>query len=184
MRPGRAARPIPELLFGRFEPRALLGEGSSGRVWRVRDRTLGAELALKELIGLGAPALLRFKAEFRSLADVHHPNLVRLHELFEQDGRWAFSMELVEGTDFGAWVRPGGAADHSRLCAALLSLTAGLSALHGLGYTHRDVKPSNVRVSTEGRVVLLDFGLITPEGESSSGPASGTLEYMAPEQMR
>jgi hypothetical protein len=184
MRPGRAARPTPELLFGRFEPRTLLGEGTSGRVWRVHDRTLGAELALKELIGLGAPALLRFKAEFRSLADVHHPNLVRLYELFEQESRWAFSMELVEGTDFGAWVRPGGAADHTRLCASLLQLTAGLSALHGLGYIHRDVKPSNVRVSPEGRVVLLDFGLITLEGESASGPASGTLEYMAPEQMR
>src|SRR5690242_18706655 len=119
MRPSRVARPNPELLFGRFEPRALLGEGSSGRVWRALDRTLGAELALKELIGLGPAALLRFKAEFRSLADVHHPNLVRLYELFEQDSRWAFSMELVEGTDFGAWVRPGGAVDHTRLSAAL-----------------------------------------------------------------
>jgi hypothetical protein len=184
MRPSLAARPHPELLFGRFEVRALLGEGASGRVWRVHDRVLGAELALKELVGLGAPALLCFKAEFRCIADVHHPNLVRLYELFEQDSRWAFSMELVEGTDFGDWVRQGGDDDHTRLRSGLAQLTAGLSALHALGYTHRDVKPSNVRVSTEGRVVLLDFGLVTPEGEPSAGPASGTLEYMAPEQLR
>ncbi len=174
---------------GRFEVRALLGIGSFGRVSHCFDREAQREVALKELNRFGADALLRFKKEFRTLTDVHHPNLVRLFELLESDDRrWAFTMELVPGTDFLSWVRGG---DHAcgyhedRLREALGQLTKGLVSLHGLGMLHRDVKPENIRVTPEGRVVLLDFGLVThlEAGKQTTEAAGvGTAAYMAPEQ--
>src|SRR5262249_48715368 len=113
------------------------------------------------------------------LHDLAHPNLVSLGELFEERGRWFFSMELVDGVDFLRHVRPGGTLDLARLRDALSQLAAGLSFLHATGKVHRDVKPSNV-LCTRNRVVLLDFGLA---GDANGDMlCAGTLPYMAPEQ--
>jgi hypothetical protein len=176
-----------EVILRRFEVHEELGAGAFGRVLRCLDRETGSEVALKQLHRFGADALLRFKKEFRTLADVQHPNLVRLGELFEAEGGWAFSLEYVPGTDFLSWVRPGTGHeyDERRLRRALAGLVQGLVALHGLGLLHRDVKPHNVRVTPEGRVVLLDFGLVThlTRGKQTSDVSSvGTAAYMAPEQ--
>jgi tetratricopeptide (TPR) repeat protein len=178
---------VGAVLFERFEVRATLGAGGFGRVFRCYDRVSQGELAVKELHRFGADALLSFKNEFRALADVHHPNLARLYELFERDGQWAFSLEYVPGTDLLSWVRPEGVLDEARLRAALVGLCHGLSALHSIGLAHRDVKPANVRVTPEGRVVLLDFGVVAPLSRGADGSGSGglgTAAYMAPEQAR
>src|SRR5262249_20051930 len=153
--------------------------------------------------------------EFRALADLNHPNLVRLGELFEDAGNWFFTMELIEGTDLLGWVRPGSPAlpvaslapsedtlrterftatvtpammrdllfDEQRLRDSFRQLAVGLAALHEAGKVHRDVKPSNVLVTSEGRVVLLDFGLATeiaPADRNSEVTVVGTAAYMAP----
>jgi serine/threonine protein kinase len=137
---------------------------------------------------LDAGSVYRLKNEFRALADVTHPNLVRLHELFAQDASWFFTMELVDGERFDHWVRPDDALDEARLRAALTQLVAGVSAIHSAGKLHRDLKPSNVLVTPEGRVVVLDFGLaVDPElggvGQTvAEDSVSGTPAYMAPEQ--
>jgi len=89
----------------RFEIIGKLGEGGMGVVYEAVDRELGAHVALKALPKLSANAILRFKNEFRALADIQHPNLVGLGELIEREGRWFFTMDLVEGTDFLRWVR-------------------------------------------------------------------------------
>jgi hypothetical protein len=141
-------------------------------------------------------ALYRFKREFRALAGVTHPNLVALHELVATGGGWYFTMELVDGVDFLTHVRggpdarpepPGAPGRLSRLRAALRQLAEGLGALHAAGRLHRDVKPSNVLVTREGRVMLLDFGLaaeLSRDGDhlSTARHVVGTLTYMAPEQ--
>src|SRR5690606_13653795 len=90
----------------RFELLGELGRGGMGVVYRVRDRERGERLALKGLRRVGPRAILRLKHEFRAVADLQHPNLIRLHELFEHDGAWFFTMELVDGVDFLRWVRP------------------------------------------------------------------------------
>src|SRR5439155_1683966 len=105
--------------------------------------------------------------------------------LVHENDQWFFTMELIQGRDFLTHVRPtAGAFDEERLRAALAQVADGLSALHQTHQVHRDVKPSNILVEADGRVVLLDFGLVA--GMSGPGDAvasrSGTPSYMAPEQ--
>jgi eukaryotic-like serine/threonine-protein kinase len=184
----------------RFELRGTLGTGGAGVVYRAFDRERGHDVALKVLRSPSARDLYRFKREFRALADIIHPNLVALHELFAHADEWYFTMELVEGESFIDWVRPsrttlapGGARPRSdiqeapldvdRLRAALVQLVDALVALHACGKLHRDLKPSNVLVTAAGRVVLLDFGLVIEHAEyNPERLAVGTPMYMSPEQ--
>jgi eukaryotic-like serine/threonine-protein kinase len=187
----------PVLGGGRFEVRGTLGSGGAGVVYRVLDRQLGREVALKLLRQASGRDLYRFKREFRALADIVHPNLVALHELHASGGEWYLTMELVEGVSFIDWVRPGraagpgrprgdiqtGALDERRLRDALIQLADALVALHRAGKLHRDLKPSNVLVTRRGRLVLLDFGLVTGVAEGDPERlAVGTPAYMSPEQ--
>ena len=160
-------------------------------VHAARDQESGQRVALKVLRYTEAGMLLRFKREFRALADVIHPNLVRLGELASQDDAWYFTMELVEGQDLLNHVRGVGSGafhstfDESRLRQTFSQLAQGIAALHEVGLLHRDLKPSNVLVERGGRVVILDFGLVAalgPEDMMQSTQIVGTPAYMSPEQ--
>ena len=209
----------------RFRVLRRIGAGGMGVVYEARDDETGRTIAVKTLSNLDGQALLRFKQEFRSLADLNHPNLVSLGELVEADGAWFFTMELVPGVDFMRHVcsaegaagdtlrdeqatvengpaspsvergpepepRPATAGephvfDEQRLRPALIQVARGLCALHAAGKVHRDIKPENIRVTPEGRVVILDFGLVSDldgEGLSHDSNIVGTASYMAPEQ--
>ncbi len=189
----------------RFEIRGRLGGGAFGEVFRAYDRQLKTIVALKVLHRVEPAALYHFKKEFRALVGVHHRNLVELYELLSAGDRWFFTMELVEGRDLLGYagldatrstlamgIAPSAepAPDEGplrRLRGALKQLASGLSALHQAGRLHRDIKPSNVKVTPEGRLVLLDFGMVkvlaTPEAdETSAGELIGTPAYMSPEQ--
>ncbi|OLC08851.1 MAG: hypothetical protein AUH42_00435, partial [Gemmatimonadetes bacterium 13_1_40CM_70_11] len=173
---------------GRFQILRRLGSGGMGVVYEALDRVRGEAIALKTLRWPDASAIYRFKKEFRTLADIAHANLVALYELFGEGGQWYFTMELVRGVDFCEHVRPHGL-DVARLRPAVAQIAEGLVAIHRAGKLHRDLKPSNVRVTPEGRVVILDFG-ISADAVRSSGPHRtvedgvwGTVEYMAPEQV-
>jgi eukaryotic-like serine/threonine-protein kinase len=173
----------------RFEIIRRLGTGGMGAVYEAFDRERQLPVALK-LLNLRHPeALMRFKNEFRALQAVHHPNLVSLGELFARGEQWFFTMELVRGTDLVSHIRNDAEGklrfDTPRLRAAFHQLALGLAALHRHGHIHRDVKPSNVLVGRDNRVVLLDFGLVREPGKSldtSPDVVVGTPEYMSPEQ--
>jgi serine/threonine protein kinase len=220
----------------RFVIESVLGEGGMGVVYRARDVRRSSVVALKTMTRLDPAALLRFKREFRALADIAHPSVVQLYELFAEGDQWFFTMELLDGSDFVSHVRgttrisgsqltmtdsgailrplassaptieaviqeaaadelpllavPGTGAqvgDETRLRAALLGLLDGMLAIHGAGRLHRDIKPSNVMVTPEGRVVLLDFGVVGEVGKGSERIEDlvlGTPAYMVPEQAR
>lgn len=194
----------------RFTVRQRLGSGGMGVVYTAYDRERQEDVALKILHTSDASALYRFKKEFRTLADVAHPNLVNLYELIVEGDQWFFTMEIVDGQSFFDFVRPpapdsaaggqtdgeqvasdpaevGGKLDAERLRAALAQLIAGVQALHDAGKLHRDLKPSNVMITGEGRLVILDFGLATelaPDRQTIDSGLAGTVAYMAPEQAR
>jgi serine/threonine protein kinase len=231
----------------RFVVEGQLGEGGMGVVHRARDVERAEVVALKTMTRLDPGALLRFKREFRALADISHPNVVQLYELFSDGDFWFFTMELLDGCDFLTWasssrsvpppcfsesrmttmpsagaqphrqetlVAPPGhddpamdlppvserqpapavrkrfaVRDEARLRGALRQLAAGVSAIHAAGKLHRDIKPSNVMVTREGRVVLLDFGVVgeyhpVHGADPGENPIVGTPAYMAPEQAK
>jgi hypothetical protein len=184
----------------RFHSRQMIGQGAMGVVYRAYDEDLKDQVALKTLLHLGPEQIYRLKEEFRSLAGIHHRNLVELYDLVVDDDECFFTMELVDGADFVAHVRgqEGAYADPpgeralagpglDRLRDAALQLTLGIFALHEKDKLHCDVKPSNILVNREGRVVLLDFGLVVALGrggehEMATAGLAGTPAYMAPEQ--
>ena len=194
MAPSRAAsglrfHPGKRLLDGRLRIRRRIGEGGMGVVYEAEDLQRGAAtVALKTLSRVDPAGVYRLKGEFRSLAELRHPGVCHLYELFCEGEQWFFTMELVQGVRFDRWLRPHGELREARARAAFARLCEGIAAIHGAGKLHRDLKPSNVLVSDTGRVVVLDFGLaMAPESDGinqtvSDHRISGTPAYMAPEQ--
>ena len=145
---------------GRFDVLEHLGSGAFGDVYRALDKATDSVVALKLLRDPRSSALYYFKREFRGLADIRHPNIAALHELIQHRQHWMFTMEFVPGTSLGRHIDDGSMSEReSRLRACFLQLAAGLHFLHDRDLVHRDMKPSNVLVTREGRVVILDFGL-------------------------
>ena len=172
----------------RFTVRRRLGAGGMGVVYEVDDTARAEIVALKTLRHFTPADVYRLKGEFRNLADVVHRNLACLYELFADDDRCFFTMELVEGRNFVDDVRSSGDTEGAgaRLLSTLRQLVEGVSALHRMGKLHRDIKPSNVLVTQDGRVVILDFGLVTDLAPSTAAHgavwvAGGTPAYMPPE---
>jgi len=184
-----------------------LGRGGMGVVYRALDERSGSEVAIKTLLRMNPKGLHMFKQEFRALADIAHPNIAALHELVSDGSTWCFTMELLEGVDFLEYVMHGfekpkedsfpdpaeetgvnphfelTEAQHRRLADAMTQIVTGMHILHQNGKLHRDMKPSNVMGTTEGRLVLLDFGLVGDMREKvTAGTILGTPSYMPPEQ--
>jgi hypothetical protein len=182
--------------IGDFVIERQIGSGGMGQVYAARrTKTASGDraelIALKYLERTGAATLYRFKQEFRALAGVTHENLVALGELVAlPDLGTFFTMELIDGVPFDQYVRgrtpEGELPNLARLRRALRQLVAGVRHLHQHGCIHRDLKPSNVLVTAEGRVVILDFGLVQDHsGEVADAPDDrimGTPAYMSPEQ--
>ena len=185
--------PTPPTRIGRFRVSETIGSGGMGTVYAAWDETLDRPVALKFLNRRAGEDLVR---EAQALARLSHPHVVTVFDVGVHEGRVWLAMELVQGRTLRAWQREG--ASRSELLAAWLAAGQGLAAVHDAGLIHRDVKPDNVLRGDEGRVRLIDFGLVlaraseptepTQRGvdESSESTASrgfvGTREYAAPEQ--
>jgi hypothetical protein len=200
-------QPRQPVTIDRYEIVRLLGSGAMGLVYEVFDPKRGEQVALKTLRGHSPRALSLFKREFRALSRITHPNLVALYELGRDEHQFFFTMELVRGSallkylwgsepaDTPSSDRSVQAASHlstpsptsPRLRAVFAQLAEGVHALHQAHKLHRDIKPTNVMVTPQGRVVLMDFGFVGEESvgtlESTAGSmVVGTPAYMAPEQ--
>ncbi|MBK9036861.1 MAG: protein kinase [Myxococcales bacterium] len=169
----------------RYELIEAIGRGGMGDVYRALDRELDEEIALKVVHDalVAVPGVLeRFRAEVKLARRVTHKNVARTYELGRADGLTYFTMELVTGESLTERLRPGPLAPPLAIAIAV-ELCDALAAAHAVGVIHRDLKPDNVMLARDGRVVLTDFGVaaLSVGGDASS---SGTPRYMAPEQVR
>ncbi len=186
----------PETL-GDFVLGPELGRGGMGVVFEARHRDSETTVALKRLLHVSQAAIRALRDEFRSLAELSHPNLIRLIELDTHESPPYFTMELVHGMGFLDYVRGSFDSqdsdnvlryDEGRLEHAIRQIAEGIMALHQANKLHRDIKPSNVLVTLDHRVVLVDFGLavdVNPQDDvyrNSMQERAGTPFYMSPEQ--
>ncbi|NMO49945.1 protein kinase [Actinoplanes sp. TBRC 11911] len=177
-------------LAGRYRFVGQLGKGAMGRVWEAHDELLGRAVAIKEIApnGLSTTELgdLRRRAirEARAIAKVSHRNVVRIFDVVEQGGAPWIVMELVRSRSLLDAVTDDGPVEPRRAARIGLEVLAALRSAHDAGILHRDVKPANVLLAEDGRVVLTDFGLAAVAGDSgmtSTGVVIGSPSYLAPE---
>jgi serine/threonine protein kinase len=178
-------------LSGRYRLLSAIGEGGMGRVWHARDELLGRDVAVKEITpeALSRTELgdLRERAirEARAIARISHPSVVRIFDVVDDDETPWIVMELIRSRSLQEVIEQDGARTPEESARIGLAVLAGLRAVHRVGILHRDVKPANVLLAADGRVVLTDFGLATLAGDSSmtrTGVVIGSPSYLAPER--
>ncbi|MDQ1032098.1 putative Ser/Thr protein kinase [Streptomyces umbrinus] len=180
------------LVAGRYRLLSVLGEGGMGTVWRARDEVLHREVAVKEVrapVGLGVAQVermyTRLEREAWAAARISARGVVTVHDVVTDDGRPWIVMEFVRGRSLADAISSQGALAPREAARIGAEVLAALRAAHGAGVLHRDVKPANVLLADDGRVVLTDFGIATVEGDSAltmTGELVGSPEYLAPER--
>ncbi|MFD9317560.1 serine/threonine-protein kinase [Streptomyces sp. NPDC060053] len=180
------------LIAGRYRLLTPLGEGGMGTVWRARDEVLHREVAVKEVRaphGLAASDVERMYARLEreawAAARVANRNVVTVYDVATQDGRPWIVMEIVRGISLAELLDAEGPLEPARAAHIGAEVLSALRAAHEAGVLHRDVKPANVLMSNDGRVVLTDFGIATVEGTSAltmTGEVIGSPEFLAPER--
>src|SRR3954463_2022725 len=192
----------PGSRFGPYEVTAPLGEGGMGVVFRGRDSRLQRDVALKllpENFASDPDRLARFQREAQVLASLNHPNIAQVYGLENVDGSACIVMELVEGETIADKLKRGPFSFHEAIEIAR-QIADALAAAHERGVVHRDLKPANIKLTPNGTVKVLDFGLAkavssqtektdlsmmpTKVSGSMTGSIVGTVGYMSPEQAR
>ncbi|WP_367125355.1 protein kinase domain-containing protein [Streptomyces phytohabitans] len=181
----------PRLVADRYLLRDQLGSGGMGTVWRAEDEVLGRTVAVKEVrlrAGGEGPRVQaeRAQREARAVARLSHPGVVHVHDLVTEDERLWLVMELIDGPSLAEHLAVQGPMTPPAVAAAGLQLLSALDAVHATGTLHRDVKPANVLLRRDGRVVLCDFGIAALVGTdplTTYGGVVGSLDYIAPERL-
>jgi serine/threonine protein kinase len=184
----------PDLVAGRYRLAEPLGQGGMGRVWKARDEILRRDVAIKEIVP--PPGLTeqerqemreRSLREARAIARLNHINVVRVFDVVRTEGDPWIVMEYVASRSLQDVLTADGPVSQQRAAEIGLEVLAALQAAHRAGVVHRDVKPSNVLLGDEGRVVLTDFGLATVPGDPNvtrTGLVLGSPAYISPERAR
>jgi serine/threonine-protein kinase len=174
------------ILSDRYRIVALAGRGGMGEVYRAEDLRLNQAVALKFLpsaLERDDGARQRLLAEVRNARTVSHPNVCRVYDFGDVQGRYFLTMEYIDGEDLASLLRRIGRLPGDKVLEVARQLCAGIAAAHEKGVLHRDLKPSNVMIDGRGRARITDFGLAVEAGPATS-PAdfAGTVAYMAPER--
>ncbi|MFF4093289.1 serine/threonine-protein kinase [Streptomyces sp. NPDC001834] len=182
------------LLAGRYRLGAVLGRGGMGTVWRAVDETLGRTVAVKELRFPSAidedekrRLITRTLREAKAIARIRNNGAVTVYDVVDEDDRPWIVMELIEGKSLAEAIREDGVLTPKRAAEVGLAILDVLRSAHREGILHRDVKPSNVLIAEDGRVVLTDFGIAQVEGDpsvTSTGMLVGAPSYISPERAR
>ncbi|MDQ5870833.1 MAG: protein kinase [Acidobacteriota bacterium] len=191
----------PGTRLGPYEIVAPLGAGGMGEVYRARDGRLERDVAIKvlpERVAADPGALARFEREAKAVAALSHPNILAIHDVGREGSTSYAIMELLEGATLREHLA-GGTIGPRKAVEYALEIAQGLAAAHEKGIVHRDVKPENIFLTSDGRVKILDFGLArvserpgpgdasqapTGAGATEPGTVLGTVGYMSPEQVR
>ena len=193
--PSSSTAPVRDarVLAGRYRLERRIGQGGMAEVWVALDEQLDRRVAVKWLrpnLATDPVVAERFRREAIAVAGLNHPNIVSVHDVFEHDGRQAVVMQLVEGRSLRQVL------DNQKKLGPELtihigaSVAAALDAAHRAGFVHRDVKPGNILITEDGRVLLTDFGIAkgldgnTDEDLTSDNVMMGTAKYLSPEQVR
>lgn len=184
-----ATPPTPPLigpgtqLAARYRLRSLIGRGGVGQVWQADDTRLDRRVAVKTLTHDVDEDVQRFEREVRTLATLNHPSIVTIHDAGEHDGTAYLVMELVEGASLADELADG-PLDPDRAVRIAASVADGLAVAHTAGIIHRDVKPGNILLDTDGTAKLADFGIARlAEAATTTVTMVGTAAYLAPEQL-
>jgi len=176
------------LLGGRYQILETIGEGGMGAVYKAEDRELGRTVALKVIrpeLARNPDILQRFKQEILLASKVTDHNIIRIYDLGDAEGVKFITMEFVAGEDLRHLLHRQGKLPAAEAVAIMEQVVRGLVAAHRVGVIHRDLKPGNIMRATDGRVLVMDFGLarsLAGDGMTRTGTMLGTMEYMSPEQ--
>lgn len=179
-------------LLGHFKLLRLIGEGKMGRVIQARDINLQRIVALKVLCkrlpGIDAARRVdQFFREARSAAQIDHPNVVRIYEINQHDGWWYIAMEMLEGGNLAQAIKAVGPLSAQKACAVIADAASALAVAHEMGILHRDVKPTNLMLTRQGRCKVTDFGLVHMDDPNDpfqfTHKAVGSPLFMAPEMI-
>src|SRR5262245_3094852 len=190
---GQAEKAVGELriesLFARrYRIKGKLGQGGMGTVYRALDQTLEVPVALKVIntrLARDKQMLDRLKREVVLARKIAHPSVCRMHDIGEADGLHYVSMELVEGSDLSEVIRKAQRLHPDQAVEIALQVLDGLREAHRAGVIHRDLKPQNIMLGTDGRPHIMDFGISVSadvQRLTQKGVVVGTPDYMSPEQ--
>ncbi|MFC9298080.1 serine/threonine-protein kinase [Streptomyces sp. NPDC057011] len=181
------------VLAGRYRLVEPIGRGGMGKVWRAHDELLHRTVAVKELTaGLYVAQAdrdvmhARTQKEARAAARIQHPAVVTVHDVLEHDDRPWIVMEYIDGPSLAEAAKAAGRIEPREAARIGLHVLGALRAAHAVGVLHRDVKPGNVLLAKDCRVLLTDFGIAAIEGDSSitrTGEIVGSIDYLAPERV-
>ncbi|MEZ5076501.1 MAG: protein kinase [Solirubrobacterales bacterium] len=179
---------IGTVLSGRYRLEAKLGSGGMSTVYLAKDTTLDRPVAVKVMhreMSEQPDQLERFRQEARAVAKLSHPNVVAVIDAGEDRGHPYIVFEYVEGETLKALISRVGALDPQEALAYAIEIARGLTVAHARNMVHRDIKPQNVMIDSEGRAKLTDFGIsrqLEQDGMTATGRVLGTTDYVAPEQ--
>jgi len=179
---------LEHLQNGRYAVLKKLGEGGKGIVFKARDTALNRVVAIKMLKSpvTAGEAYSRFITEAQSVARLNHPNIVSIHDIGKEDGKQFFVLEFVEGHSLRDLIEtsPEGKCDVQTVSGIGMDVCNALQYAHSQGILHRDVKPENIMITSEGVAKLMDFGLarmLQEPRQTQEGVIVGTVAYVAPE---
>lgn len=177
------------IFANRYDILEELGRGGMGRVYKVFDKRLKEEVALKLLrpdIADDPQVVERFSNELKFARKIVHKNVGRMYDLSEAEGVLYITMEFVPGEDLKAFIKRAGQLSIGKTVAIIEQVCEGLVEAHKLGVVHRDLKPQNIMIDKSGNAHIMDFGIarsLSAEGITDAGVVIGTPEYMSPEQV-
>ena len=176
------------LINNRYEVVDQIGTGGMSDVYRAKDHVLGRYVAIKVLkqeFAEDANFIVKFRTEAQSAAGLEHPNIVNIYDVGCEQGNHYIVMEYVEGITLKTYIEKKGQLSFKEALSIAIQVGRGIQAAHAKGIIHRDIKPQNVIISTEGKVKVTDFGIArVASANTINAEVMGSVHYASPEQAR